>query len=150
MKYLKLFEDGMHLVIRNILNDVSKNGVVNASELFITFLTKFPGVKLSQHMLHKYPDEITIVLQHQFEQLVINEDGFSVGLTFGGEFEIVQIPYNSIILFRNPSNKITLSFRYYPSLMSQKNDTAQNLQEYNSKARIISLDNFRKKQEKNE
>jgi hypothetical protein len=147
MEYLKIFEDGMHLVIRNILEDVSKHGVVDDSQLFITFLTKFPGVTLSKHMLHKYQDEITIILQHQFEQLVIKDNGFSVGLTFGGEFEIVEIPYNSILLFHNPNNNITLNFRYYPSLIHQINDTAQNPQEHHSKANIISLENFRKKHE---
>jgi len=93
-----------------VLSDAAAHGLPGEHHFFITFLSKAEGVKLSPRLLAQYPDEMTIVLQHQFWDLVVAEDRFEVGLSFGGIPERLVVPFAAIKGFFDPSVKFGLQF----------------------------------------
>ncbi len=109
--YSKLIDESMHLIVRKALENVSENGLQGDHHFYISFYTKSEGVQISDKLLKKYPEEMTIVLQHQFQDLRVKEDGFEVSLSFGGVREKLIIPYNALTAFADPSVKFGLQFR---------------------------------------
>jgi hypothetical protein len=97
-------------VVRNVLIDAAKKGLPGDHHFYITFDTQAPGVQISQRLRHQYPDEMTIILQHQFWDLGVNEDGFEIGLSFGGIAERLSIPFDAIKSFFDPSVQFGLQF----------------------------------------
>ena len=84
IRYDVLARDALRGVLRRVLSDAAEHGLPGEHHFFITFLSKADGVKLSPRLLAQYPEEMTIILQHQFWDLVVTEDRFEVGLSFGG------------------------------------------------------------------
>ena len=84
IRYDVLARDALRGVLRRVLADAAEHGLPGDHHFFITFLSTAEGVKLSSRLLAQYPDEMTIILQHQFWDLVVTEDRFEVGLSFGG------------------------------------------------------------------
>lgn len=110
--YGKLIDDAMHVIVKQALGFI-KNGVLPGKHhFFISFLTGHPGVQISKALRDKYPEEMTIVLQHQFEELHIEEKFFSVVLSFDHVKEKVVIPFDSLIAFADPSVKFGLQFSH--------------------------------------
>jgi len=97
-------------VLRRVLTDAAAHGLPGEHHFFITFLSTAEGVKLSPRLLAQYPEEMTIILQHQFWDLVVTEDRFEVGLSFGGIPERLVVPFNSIKSFFDPSVQFGLQF----------------------------------------
>src|SRR5262249_10196110 len=93
IRYDVLAREGLLGVPRRVLSDAAAHGLPGEHHFFITFLSKADGVKLSPRLLAQYPDEMTIILQHQFWDLVVFEDRFEVGLSFGGVPERLVIPF---------------------------------------------------------
>jgi hypothetical protein len=85
-------------------------GLPGEHHFFITFLSTAEGVKLSPRLLAQYPEEMTVILQHQFWDLVVSEDRFEVGLSFGGVPERVVVPFSAIKSFFDPSVQFGLQF----------------------------------------
>ena len=110
IRYDILAQDALRGVVRTVLADVAKHGLPGEHHLYITFKTRGEGVRLSPRMLAQYPQEMTIVLQHQFWDLVTTEDGFEVGLSFGGIPERLSIPFAAIKGFYDPSVEFGLQF----------------------------------------
>jgi hypothetical protein len=110
IRYDVLARDALRGVLRKVLTDAAAHGLPGEHHFFITFVSKAEGVKLSARLLAQYPDEMTIILQHQFWDLVVSEDRFEVGLSFGGIPERLVVPFSAIKSFLDPSVKFGLQF----------------------------------------
>jgi hypothetical protein len=110
IRYDVLARDALRGVLRRVLTDAAEHGLPGDHHFFITFLSTADGVKLSPRLLAQYPEEMTIILQHQFWDLVVTEDRFEVGLSFGGVPERLVIPFAAIKSFLDPSVQFGLQF----------------------------------------
>jgi hypothetical protein len=97
-------------MVRNVLADAAKNGLVGDHHFFITFDTTADGVQLSERLRQQYPEEMRIVLQHQFWSLKVSDDAFEVGLSFSGIAEKLVIPFEAVKIFDDPSVQFKLQF----------------------------------------
>jgi len=110
IRYDVLARDALRGVLRRVLTDAAEHGLPGEHHFFITFLSTAEGVKLSPRLLAQYPQEMTIILQHQFWDLTVTEDRFEVGLSFGGIAERLVVPFNAIKSFFDPSVQFGLQF----------------------------------------
>ena len=110
IRYDVLARDALRGVLRRVLTDAAEHGLPGDHHFFITFLSTAEGVKLSPRLLAQYPEEMTVILQHQFWDLTVTEDRFEVGLSFGGIAERLVVPFNSIKSFFDPSVQFGLQF----------------------------------------
>ena len=110
IRYDVLARDALRGVLRRVLADAAEQGLPGEHHFFITFLSTAPGVKLSPRLLAQYPEEMTIILQHQFWDLAVMEDRFEVGLSFGGIPERLVVPFAAIKSFFDPSVQFGLQF----------------------------------------
>ncbi|MGR3759192.1 SspB family protein [Roseobacteraceae bacterium NS-SX3] len=150
--YGNLMHSAMRGLIRTVLEDVSRNGLPGNHHFFITFDTSHPDVELADWLSDRYPGEMTVVMQHWFDNLDVGEDGFSVTLNFGDSPEPLYIPYDAIKTFVDPSVEFGLRFE-----SAEEDDEAEaglpdapqephGQSETGSKkeADVVSLDSFRK------
>jgi uncharacterized protein len=121
LRYDLLVQDALKGVVRKLLIDAAKEGLPGEHHFYVTFRTTAPGVRLSQRMREKYPEEMTVVLQHQFWDLGVTEHSFEVGLSFGGVPERLLVPFDSVVGFFDPSVQFGLKFEAHVE-GSQDND----------------------------
>lgn len=161
--YPLLIDKAMRGVVRDVLLQVKAEGLPGEHHFYISFMTDYPGVKISDQLKARYPKEITIVLQHQYWDFKIEQDKFSVTLSFGGMPEKLTIPYDALTAFADPSVKFGLQFQQSDAplpmgaddLPISNMDDALTLKEFDldddgdddddddRPAEIISLDSFR-------
>ncbi len=110
IRYDILAQDALRGVIRKVLSEVAKTGLPGEHHFFISIATQAPGVRISSRLLAQYPEEITIVLQHQYWELTVTEQSFEVGLSFNGVPERLLVPFNAIKGFLDPSVQFELRF----------------------------------------
>ena len=110
IRYDLLAQEALRGVLRKVLADAAKHGLPGDHHFFVTFDTSAEGVRLSQRMRAQYPKEMTIVLQHQFWDLVVSEETFEVGLSFGGVPERLAVPFAAVKQFLDPSVEFGLQF----------------------------------------
>lgn len=110
IRYDILAQAALRGVVRTVLADVAKNGLPGDHHFKITFTTTAPGVRLSERMRERYPQEMTIVLQYQFWDLTVTEQSFDVGLSFGGVPERIGIPFDAVSAFYDPSVQFGFQF----------------------------------------
>ncbi len=111
IRYDILAQDALRGVIRKVLTEVGTTGRLPGDHhFFITFLTGAAGVRISQHLKSKYPEQMTIVIQHQFWELKITETHFEIGLSFSDVPEKLVVPFNAIRGFYDPSVNFELEF----------------------------------------
>lgn len=110
IRYDVLTQDALRSVIRKVLDEVAVAGLPGDHHFFITFDTGFPGVRLSKRMRERYPESMTIVIQHTYWDLKVNDSGFEVDLTFNDIRERLAIPFAAIQAFFDPSVKFGLQF----------------------------------------
>jgi hypothetical protein len=108
--YEGLAQEAMRGVVRKVLARTAKSGLVGDHHFYISFDTGAPGVSLSRRLKEKYPHEMTIVLQHRFWDLAVNEERFEVKLTFDGIPERLVVPFDAIKVFFDPSVRFGLQF----------------------------------------
>jgi uncharacterized protein len=124
IRYDLLVQDALRSVVRNILSDAGKNGLPGEHHFYVSFKTGAPGVRISNRLREQYPDEMTIVLQHQFWDLGITEHTFEVGLSFGGVPERLLVPFDAIVGFFDPSVQFGLKFEVQePETVAENDDT---------------------------
>ena len=167
IRYDVLARDALRGVLRRVLNDAAAHGLPGEHHFFITFLSQADGVKLSPRLLAQYPEEMTIILQHQFWDLTVNEQGFEVGLSFGGITERLSIPFEAINGFVDPSVQFGLQFEpsegtadvpatnlpaapapsalAVPEVEPADEPTAEEPAKPSEGAEVVRLDRFRKK-----
>jgi hypothetical protein len=109
--YGKLVDEAMHIIVYKVLKLVEQRGLPGDHHFFISFYTKHPGVKISEALLNKYPREMTIVLQYQYQSLEVSNDKMSVILSFDSVKEKITIPFSAITTFADPSVQFGLQFR---------------------------------------
>jgi hypothetical protein len=166
IRYDVLARDALRGVLRRVLTDAATHGLPGEHHFFITFLSSANGVKLSPRLLAQYPEEMTIILQHQFWDLIVTDDRFEVGLSFGGIPERLVVPFSAIKSFFDPSVQFGLQFE--PSEMAaeapatnvpsapapasltapapvQDADNPEPQDKPNDGAEVVRLDRFRKK-----
>jgi hypothetical protein len=110
IRYDILTQEALRGVVHTVLVDAAKNGLPGEHHFYISFDTRADGVRLSPRMLAQYPEEMTVVLQHQFWDLVVTEDDFEVGMSFNGIPERLAIPFAAIKGFFDPSVQFGLQF----------------------------------------
>ena len=101
--YQKIFNKNMLNVLKDILISIKNNGLSNSNQLYITFLTNHKNVVLPNWLKQKYPEEMTIIIQYEYSELQIYKNNFSISLSFDDIKTNLQIDYNSIISFADPS-----------------------------------------------
>ncbi|MDB5552903.1 MAG: hypothetical protein JWL86_2887 [Rhizobium sp.] len=111
IRYDILAQDALRGVIRKVLSEVAATGSLPADHhFFITFLTQAPGVRISQHLKSKYPEQMTIVVQHQFWDLKVYDGYFEIGLSFSDKPEKLTVPFSAVRGFYDPSVNFELEF----------------------------------------
>ncbi|ALG90833.1 MAG: hypothetical protein CL814_11020 [Confluentimicrobium sp.] len=148
--YGNLMHSAMRGLIRQVLSDVAERGLPGQHHFFITFDTTHPEVVIADWLHDRYPEEMTVVMQHWFDNLEVGEDAFSVTLNFGDSPEPLFIPYDSIRTFVDPSVEFGLRFETQDS--GDDEDEDEDLPELHEveeddtpqDAEVVSLDSFRK------
>ena len=110
IRYDILVQEALRGMVRNVLADAAKNGLMGDHHFFVTFDTTADGVQLSERLREQYPEEMRIVLQHQFWGMKVTDEQFEVGLSFGGVAEKLVIPFTAIKIFDDPSVQFKLQF----------------------------------------
>ncbi len=110
IRYDIIIQDALRSAVKKILTEVARTGLPGEHHFYIAFDTTAPGVRISNRLRERYPQEMTVVLQHQFWDLVITEHTFEVGLSFGGVPERLLVPFSSIKGFFDPSVQFALEF----------------------------------------
>ena len=110
IRYDLLVQDALRSVMRKVLGDAARDGMPGEHHFFITFRTDAPGVRISPRTKERFPEEITIILQHQFWDLSVSEFGFEVGLSFSNVPERLSVPWEAVTGFFDPSVDFGLKF----------------------------------------
>jgi hypothetical protein len=110
IRYDILAQNALRGVVRTVMADAAKKGLLGEHHFKISFDTTAPGVKLSPRLREQYPQEMTIVLQHQFWDLQVGDEAFEVGLSFSGIPERLRVPFDAITGFFDPSVEFGLQF----------------------------------------
>ena len=151
MQYEKLAQDALRGVIRSALERAaSPSGIPGAHHFYITFKTRGPGVSVPPDVVAKYPDEMTVVLQHQYWDLAVEHDLFSVMLKFGGMPKVLTVPYTAVTRFYDPSVQFLLQFEApepVPEPVAELTPPprAETPSTGDDGPKVVSLDQFRKK-----
>ncbi len=110
IRYDLLVQDALCGVVKKVLGDAARHGLPGDHHFYITFRTHAPGVRLSNRMRELYPEEMTIILQHQFEDLKVTDYAFEVGLSFKNIPEILLVPFDALTGFFDPSVQFSAKF----------------------------------------
>jgi hypothetical protein len=153
--YDKMVEHALRGVIRDVLARVAQEGLCSAHHFYIGFGTTAPGVTIQPRLLERFPTEITIVLQHQFWDLEVGDEAFSVSLSFDKQVEQLTIPFAAIKSFADPSVEFALAFAEppeaanetaLPAVVAEKTkDKAEKDEKPASEEKVVALDAFRKR-----
>jgi uncharacterized protein len=108
--YPAILQEALRGAVRQVLEQVAEHGVPGDHQLYVGFRTDFPGVQVPRFLREQYPEEVTIVLQHQFWGLEITPEDFSVLLSFGGSRQQVVVPFAALTAFADPSADFGLRF----------------------------------------
>lgn len=109
-RYDVMVQEALLGVVRKVLVETARHGLAGEHHFYITFRSEGPGVKISARLKEKYPEEMTIVLQHQFWDLAVGDHAFEVGLSFGGVPEKLVVPFEALTGFFDPSVQFGLKF----------------------------------------
>ena len=147
IEYGHLMHRAMRGLIQSVLEDVSRDGLPGAHHFFITFDTTHPQVAIADWLRERYPEEMTIVIQHWFEGLEVTDEGFAITLNFGNQPEPMVIPFDSLRTFVDPSVEFGLRFESHsgrddPEAPSGEEDGEDDPAPHD--AEVVSLDKFRK------
>ena len=123
IRYDLLAQQALRGVVHTVLADVAKKGLPGDHHFKITFNTTAPGVRLSDRLRAQYPETMTIILQHQFWDLVVGEHAFEVGLSFGGIGEHLAVPFDAIIAFYDPA--VQFGFQFEPIDADESGEAAK-------------------------
>lgn len=144
--YGNLMHRAMRGLIQSVLTDVAENGLPGAHHFFITFDTTHPDVEMADWLKSRYPSEMTVVIQHWFENLAVDENGFSVTLNFGNQPEPLVIPFDAVRTFVDPSVEFGLRFETHgddeDEDEAEEDDAPEPPRQHD--AEVVSLDKFRK------
>tara|TARA_B100000686_G_scaffold230622_1_gene238013 strand:- start:98 stop:601 length:504 start_codon:yes stop_codon:yes gene_type:complete len=162
MHYKELVDEALRNVVREVLSRIENSGLPGNHHLYVSFHSHYPGLQVPDHLSQKFPDEITIVLQHQFWDLSVGEHSFEVALSFNGVRELLSVPFGAITGFVDPSVRFGLQFQGDGAdeaaplgggedmsgtmeVSDERIDTAPSDSDVTDGEKIVTLDKFRKK-----
>lgn len=162
MRYDQMAQNALRGVVRDALRKVEKSGLPGDHHFYIAFNTKFPGVNIGERLAERYPREMTVVLQHQFYNLIVTEERFQVELTFDNIPEKLVVPFASVKGFLDPAVQFGLQFEVMtedvvaatkpaisPKLTAKDTPEEQtddaDAPDAETAPKVVSLDAFRKK-----
>ena len=145
-----MVQKALKSVVKEALQFAAQHGLPGGHHFYITFQTNRPDIKLPKYLLDKHPEEITIVLQHQFWDLHIDEEGFDVSLSFNDVHEKLRVSYSALISFLDPHVKFGLQFNPDPVVVPAITKTKANGRKKAEAvsepvSNVVTLDLFRKK-----
>jgi uncharacterized protein len=145
--YPKMVETALRGLVGEALSRVARDGLRGGHHFLIGFRTRAAGVELPGWLIEKYPEEMAIVLQHQFWGLEVDAQGFSVGLSFQNRPERVRVPFAAITSFADPSVEFALQFEVPPEAAPQLPAAASEAEAKKpaTEAQIVAIDKFRKR-----
>lgn len=150
LDYGNLMHRAMRGLIKDVLLDVKANGLPGDHHFFITFDTQHEAVNIAEWLMQRYPEEMTVVMQHWYDNLDVTDDGFHITLNFGDQPEPLYIPYDAIITFVDPSVEFGLRFETHDSYDDEEDDEdfdaddSDAPNENKAAGQVVSLDQFRK------
>jgi hypothetical protein len=110
--YDEIVQEALRDVVGRVLREVESTGVLpGGHHFYITFRTRVPGVSIPKHLAERFPEEMTIVLQHRFWDLKVDDQAFSVGLSFGGVPSMLHVPFGAVTRFHDPEVEFSLTFQ---------------------------------------
>ncbi len=163
LRYDVWIEDALRTVIRNALALVARDGLPGDHHFYVTFRMEDPGVVVPPYLHAQHPDEMTIVIQHQFDNLHVDQDAFEITLYFKGKAERLRVPFRAITAFSDPSVNFGLQLKMVtseedepveddghhpeqaPSQDASNNDDGGGAVDEEKMGEVIALDTFRKK-----
>ena len=158
LRYDRMVEQALRGVVRKALSEAGQRGLPGDHHFYITFHTDRPGVGIADWLHQQYPQEMTIILQHQFWDLVVEDDRFAITLSFGGRHERLTVPFSALSAFADPSVKFGLQFEANEDELQTKTPTvkatkqnepptppAATGEDPRKGADVVALDAFRKK-----
>lgn len=146
MRYDLLAQEAMRGVIRLALERASSpGGLPGEHHFYITFVTQHPGVFVPPHLQEEYPEEMTVVIKRHYWDLEVDQEGFSVGLSFHGKPETIQVRYDAVIRFLDPEAQFVLQFPKSEKGAEAPTPAKTAAQTPDGEANVVSLDAFRKR-----
>lgn len=143
--YGNLMHRAMRGLIQQVLTNVQDHGLPGEHHFFITFDTNHPDVALADWLHDRYPGDMTVVVQHWFDNLAVDDEGFAITLNFGDKPEPMYIPFDAIRTFVDPSVEFGLRFETVDSDDSDEDGDAEGAEDEPARdAQVVSLDSFRK------
>ncbi len=142
MNYLKFLQKSLRLVVKYTLEETAAKGL-GSNYFYITFKTNYSKVLIPHYLFESYPNTMTIIFQHEFWDLKIYEDFFSVNMMFSGVIEKLCIPFNAISKFEDPTTDFVLDF-IVDEKLSDDAEKKEIKQDITSEENIIDLNSFRK------
>jgi uncharacterized protein len=152
LRYDRMVESALRGVVRDALAEAVKHGMPGEHHFYITFFSKAPGVAIPSYLAAQFPNEMTIVLQHQYWDLGVDDAGFWVTLSFKGKNERLQIPFAAVTAFADPS--VNFGLKFVSEEVAAANRQAEAAEEPKDEtaaaanpevANVVTLDTFRKK-----
>lgn len=143
INYDKLMEKALKHVVVEALKIASEEGLPGENHFYISFKTNHPGVRMDTALLDQYPEDMTIVLQHQFANLMLSDNCFEVDLSFNGIPHTLRIPYDAVTYFADPHARFALSFAAPEDLAPIEGGTEAK-KVSGGTAEVVSIDAFRK------
>jgi hypothetical protein len=150
--YNEIVQEALRAVVGRVLGLVAESGALpGAHHFYITFKTQAPGVAIPKRLKERFPDEMTIVIQHRFWDLRVDEEKFSVGLSFNQIGENLTIPFAAITAFHDPAAPFELSFQAQeispePEMHEEaENDGPPAVAKVEDGSNVVSVDFKRKK-----
>lgn len=148
VNYELLVEDALRTVVRASLSIAERAGLPGETHFYISFATTFPGVEIDAQLLADHPETITIVIQHQYEDLIVEQDKFHITLFFGGKPSPMTVPFAAVTSFNDPSVGFGLQFglssEELEMLEDEQDADGDTAPEEQVTAEVVSLDSFRK------
>jgi uncharacterized protein len=149
--YDEIVQEALRDVVGRVLGEVERSGgLPGAHHFYITFKTRLPGVAIPKHLADRFPDEMTIVIQHRFWDLKVEPDAFSVGLSFGGVASSLRVPFAAVTQFHDPAVEFSLTFQANaPHELHEEHEQAENdaprAEPVEDGSNVVSVDFTRKK-----
>ncbi len=149
--YGTLMHKAMRGLITEVLRRVEQDGLPGDHHFFITFDTRHPDARLADWLRERYPEEMTVVMQHWFDNLAVDDEGFAITLNFGDQPEPLYIPFGAICTFVDPSVEFGLRFESQDDLSDEEDGQDDSEAEFEedatpdrTEAEVVSLDKWRK------
>ena len=148
--YDEIVQEALRDVVGRVLREVERSGgLPGEHHFYITFKTRLTGVSIPAHLAERFPEEMTIVIQHRFWDLKVEDDAFSVGLSFGGVPATLRVPFAAVTDFVDPAVDFSLKFQANAAeLLHEEHDRAENdapEPEADDGSNVVSVDFTRKK-----